>query len=166
MTYFSSSLIALLLYFFELSLFPHFSPWLTIPFLLLPFFSILSVKDRTIFPIILAAIFGFLMDASVLSNFPIFVIAFVAITAISKLFFARFVSYGEMRATLLLTLFGLLIIYGFELPLSVTTLSWSFSWLIPIIFNFLLTYLVLAIMFLGFGKYFDWVEKSTEERFR
>ncbi|GEM_PF-1082076 len=166
MIYLGSSLIALLLYFMELSLLPHFSPWLTIPFLLLPFLSLLSIKDRTIFPIILAAIFGFLLDANVLSKFPIFTIAFVAVTAISKLFFARFVSYGELRASFILTLLGLVIIYGFEVPTQIATLSWSFGWLVPIFFNFILTYLVLIIMIIGFRKYFDWVEKSTEERYR
>jgi len=90
----------------------------------------------------------------------------VAVTAISKLFFARFVSYGELRASFILTLLGLVIIYGFEVPTQIATLSWSFGWLVPIFFNFILTYLVLIIMIIGFRKYFDWVEKSTEERYR
>jgi cell shape-determining protein MreD len=145
---------------------PHFSPWLTIPFLLLPFITILSIKDRTIFPIILGGIFGFLLDANTFSKFPVFTIAFIAVAAISKLFFARFVSYGEFRATFVLTLIGLAIIYGFEVPAQLSSLTWSFGWLIPIIFNFLLTYFVLVLFIYILRKYFDWVEKSTEERFR
>ena len=166
MTYLASSLIALGLYFVELSLLPHFSPWLTVPFMMLPFLALLSARDRTIFPILLGGAVGLMMDATTLSHIPVFAIAFISVTAISKVFFAQFISYGESRASLLLTLLGLVIIYGFEIPTQLATFTWSIGWLIPILFNIALTFIVLVFMIFGFRKYFDWVEKTTEGRYR
>jgi len=165
-TYVATSLIALLLYFVELSLLPHFSPWLTVPFLLLPFIAIISAKDRTIFPIILGGISGLLMDATTLNRLPVFAITFIVITAISKIFFARFISYGELRATLVLTLIGLILVYSLEIPALLSHFTLTYGWIVPIVFNILATYLVLIIMLYAFRKYFDWVEKTTEGRFR
>ncbi len=166
MFYLYSSLLALLLYFIELSLFPHFSPWLVVPFLLLPFIAILSVKDRTVFPIILGASMGLLLDANTLGQMPIFTISFLLFTTVSKLFFLRFVSYGELRASVALTFIGLTSIYIAEIVTQISTFKWSVSLLIPIIFNYILTFGILVLMIIGLRRYFDLVEKTTEERYR
>lgn len=166
MIYLYSSLISLLLYFLELSLLPHFTPWLVVPSLLLPFIVILSVKDRTLFPIILGVAAGMLLDAGTLSKIPVFTITFLLVTALSKIFFLRFVSYGELRASLLLTTLGLVLIYAIQIFPQVTTTQWSIGWFVPLTLNLALTYGALALIIIGFRGYFDWVEKTTEERYR
>lgn len=165
MVYLSTILITLLLFFLELSFIPHFGLWMGIPFLLLPFISIISIKDRTIFPVILAAVAGLLVDSVSTVVVPVYAIAFISIALVSKIFLNRFISYGEFRANIINISIGLLIIFGTDIAFRINSIS-SYAWLWPFSFGIFLTFLTLAI-YMYFGhNYFSWVEKETEERFR
>ena len=165
MVYFSATLISFILFFCDLSLLPHLLPALTIPFLFLPFISIISLKDRTIFPIFLAGIIGFLTDGILVNSLPIFSIAYLTVAIMTKVFFERFSGYGELRANIINLFSGLTIIY---IPIFIqqfTTIS-SLSWGINLIFNILANFVVLFLYLWAGQKYFLWVERKTEERFR
>lgn len=165
MIYFSSFLITISLYFLELSLLPHFISWSPMPLLVLPFLSILGLKDRTIFPIILAGIMGIITDSVSGNVIPVFSIAYVLVTLISKIFQAQFLSYGEMRAYMINISLALFIIFGTDFALKIQGLH-GFSWVLPLGLSIIITYVLLILYtFLG-RKYFSWIEKETEERFR
>jgi hypothetical protein len=165
MVYLASILISFILFFADVSLLPHFLPWLTVPFLFLPFISILSLKDRTIFPIILAGVMGLATDAVSGSPVPVFSIAYMAVVIISKVFMGRFLSYGEIRANLINVSVGLTIIYGVNLAIQINTVS-GYLWVLAVLANIGATFLTL-IAYLWFGHdFFLWIEKETEERYR
>lgn len=165
MPYLLSSLIAFSLIFAEVSLAPHFLSWLAVPSLVLPFISIISIKDRTIFPIILAGLSGLVMDAVSANPIPFYSIAYISIAVISKVFLGIFVSYGEFRANLINMGVGLAVIYGSELAMKVGNIQ-SFDWMWVLIVNIPLAFLVLAFYMWAGRNYFSWIEKETEERFR
>lgn len=165
MVYLASSLVAFALFFAEISLLPHLTLWFSVPFLLLPFLSIISLKDRTIFPLILAGFFGLLTDAVSGNAIPVFSIAYLSVVIISKIFFGKFVSYGEFRANLITISIGIAIIYGTDLALRLTSIS-GFYWLLPFVFNIVFAYLLLILYIWAGRTYFAWIEKNTEERFR
>lgn len=165
MVYLASTLIAFGLFFAELSFFPHFLPLLSVPFLILPFISIISLKDRSMYPIILAGIMGILTDAVAETVFPVFSTTYLVIAIISKFFLNRYESYGEFRANVINLSIGVLIIYGTELALHMGSLS-GFSWILPFVLNIGMAFLALALYVLLGRRFFVWVEKKTEERFR
>lgn len=161
----STLLISFILFFAEVSLLPHLLPSLLIPLLLLPFISIISLKDKTIFPIFLAGFFGILTDAVVGNSIPIFSIAYLVTVLISKFFLSKFLSYGEFRANLINLSLAMTIIYGTDIALNLVNIH-SWGWLFLLATNVLLTFLVLMV-YLWLGQpYFSWIEKETEERFR
>lgn len=160
-------MIALILLFGEVSMLPHFLVLPAGPFLLLPFISIISMKDRTIFPIILAAIMGIFTDGITGNRVPLFTITYVLVVLVSKLFFTRFTSYGEMRASLISLTGALVIILGVDMAVRFMDISsWSVSWILPLSISIALTYFLLFIYLWVGHRYFTWVEKETEERFR
>lgn len=165
MIYASSALIALVLYFVEVSILPHFSFIFVGPLLVLPFISILSLKDRSIFPIILAGVMGILTDALTGGTVPIFLIAYVSIVLISNVFMGRFISYGEIRANIINITIGMVIIYGTDIVIRLTAIN-SLSWFVPFAVAVGLTYLLLVLYLLVGRTYFAWIEKESEERFR
>lgn len=165
MTYLFSSLIAFSLIFVEVSLMPHLISWLAVPFLLLPFISIISIKDRTIFPVLLAGVVGISMDAVSGNVIPIYSIAYVLIAVISKVLLGRFISYGELRANMINMIIGITVIYGTELALNFGNIH-DFSWLWMFLVDIACAFLVLIVYIWLGRKYFSWVEKMTEERYR
>jgi hypothetical protein len=133
--------------------------------LLLPYIVLVGHKDKTIFPIFLAAGTGMMLDAVSQNNLPVYAIAFVFTVAVSKLFFSQFTAYGEFRANAIVTLIGLLVIYSLMLP-SRFAGQFDVHWLVPIGLNIFLNLLVLAIFTFIFRKYLDFLESKTEDRFR
>lgn len=165
MTFVFTSIIAAVLFFLEVSVLPHFWFYLAGPFLFLPFLSIISLRDRTIFPIILAAALGLVSDSVSGNVIPVFLIAYLAVTLISKVFMSKFTSYGEIRANIINITIGMFIIYGTDLVLTMGNIK-GLQWLLPILINMSVTYLLLIIYIIAGQKYFNWLEKETEERFR
>lgn len=165
MVYLSSSLIALLLFFVEVSLLPHFASWISLPILILPFLSIISLKDRTIFPVFLAVFLGIAMGSVTGEARFTYLVAYLGVVLISKIFLDRFISYGEFRANLVTIIFGIFVIYGSNLVFGTVSLA-GWSWLVPVTASVLTTILVLVIYIVLGQKYFSWLEKETEERFR
>jgi len=165
LVYLSSATISILLFLAEVSLLPHFLPWLTLPILVLPFISIISLKDRTIFPVILACLLGLLTDSVAGGQVHIYLVAYLGVVLISKLFLDRFLSYGEFRANMISLAFGITIIYGADLAFKIGSLS-GWSWVLPLLAN-LLAILAVLTLYVWLGqRYFCWLEKETEERFR
>jgi len=165
MIYLATISISLVLYFAELSLIPHLLPWFSVPFLLLPFISIYSLKDRTIFPIFLAGLMGVMTDAATGNQIPIYSIAYLSIAVISKIFLGKFNSYGEVRANLINMLTGITIIYGTDLAFKAGDI-YSLSWFLPFVLNVILAFAVLVLYIWVGRRFFTWIEKETEERFR
>jgi len=165
MVYLSSTLIALVLFLAEVSLLSHFLPWITLPVLVLPFLVIVSMKDRTIYPIFLAGTLGLLTDSVSGGNLHIYLATYLGIVLISKVFLNRFLSYGEFRANLINLAFGVFVIYGADIALKLSVLGGWF-WILPIMLNVFVVVVILSLYTLFGQRYFCWLEKETEERFR
>jgi Kef-type K+ transport system membrane component KefB len=133
--------------------------------LVLPFILLVSFKDRTIYPIILASLIGILTDATTGSNVPIFFSAYLLVTLIAKVFLSKFINYGELRANLINLLVGMAIILGVDLTTrSISLHGWT--WIPVLLINVALTCLIL-VLYTWFGRrYFSWIESQTEERYR
>ena len=165
MVYISSFAIGILLAYLDLSFLPHLLPWYATPILIVPFLAILSIKDATIFPIILAFIIGFVYDASSLGGLPIFTVSLVLMVLLSKILFSRLSNYGIMRTSLLLSSIALAIIYASSYQLILSNFS-NYNVYINIAISAAITLIFCAVIYLILRKYFDWIEKTTSERFR
>lgn len=165
MVYISSLLLVVGLFFVESSMLPHFLSGIMTPLLVLPFISILVLKDRTLFPIILAGVLGMLTDAVAGNYIPVYSIAYLLVIFTSKVFFNRFISYGEFRANIINVFMAITIIYGTEIALTLENIN-NADWILPLLLNIVLTFAFL-FLYMRFGrKYFSWIEKETEERYR
>lgn len=165
MIYLSTLLIAMALMLLEVSLAPHLMFIFPLPLFLLPFISIISLKDRTVFPIILAFIMGIIMDAAVNSTIPIYLFAYLSVVIISRVFMGRFISYGEGRANIINIGIGIMIIYGVQIFYKLEYIK-SWHWLVPLALSIAVTYILLPIYLRLGRRYFSWIEQETEERFR
>lgn len=165
MVYFSSIIIALGLYFIDLSLLPHTQVWISAPLFLLAFISIISMKDRTIFPIFLAGIMGYLTDSVIMNTVTIYSIAYLSIAIITKVAMNRFISYGELRANFITALLGIVVIYGFDIYTRIDNLNYL-GLTIQIGLNTSLMFILIVFYLRAGRKYFSWIEDETESRFR
>ena len=165
MIFLSSLIIAAVLFFLEASFLPHLLPLSIAPLLILPFISILSLKDRTIYPIFLGGMLGIVTDSISGNQIPIYFISYLLIVLVSKVFLTRFISYGEFRANLLTVTIGMSAIYLVDIT-SIYAHIQSWAWLTSLVISIFTTYLVLALYLWVGQAYFTWLEKETEERFR
>lgn len=165
MIYLSTLAIVLGLYILNVSLLPHVSITLSQIVLVLPFISLYSLRDKSIFPYILAVFAGLLYDGATVSVFPIFAVTFLLIVLVGKNIFSKITSYGVERTSLLLTVIGFfaIVLSGWERLLTSYTnihlyLSVGVSFIAIVVIHF--------VLFRVFQRYFDFVEKTTSERFR
>lgn len=165
MVYFSAILIAFLSSLLNVSFFPHFL-YLSLGFnIFLPFLAMYSIKDKTLFPVLLAFFAGIMYDAFILYNFPIFTILFLFVTITAKLLFNNDSSYNVDRTALIVVGLGLFL----QTILNYQVLQNSFTELnlyLSVAGGIIFTLLWAIIMYKLFPRYFDWVEKTTSERFR
>jgi hypothetical protein len=163
MPYFLTTLITLILTLADISIVPRLSYYLSLPILALPFIVIVCLRDRTIYPIILALISGIIYSAA--SGNSIYVLTFLFVAAIGKVFFANSQNYNYIRSSLALLLIGLagtiFASYGIIMK----------SYLNPSLYLLIGLYLLSSIALLpiyGFigRRFFDYIDKYTAERFR
>jgi len=165
MIYLSALTIVLGLYILNISFLPHILISLSQIVLILPFISLYSLRDKSIFPYILAVFAGLLYDGATVSVFPIFAVTFLLIVLAGKNIFSKITSYGVERTSLLLTAIGffVLVLSDWErLLLSYTNLHLYFA----LGMSFIAIMVIHFVLFRIFQRYFDWVEKTTSERFR
>ena len=163
MPYIFSALITLGLSIADISVLPRFSYYLGLPLLALPFIVIISLRDRSIFPIFLAFFAG-LIYSSAAGNL-IYVVVFLIAAVTAKLFFADSQDYNYIRSSLVL-LAGTLVL--------MLAASWNIlmaTWRDPKLYLVLAIYLVGSLLLLPLysylgRKYFDYVDKYTAERYR
>jgi divalent metal cation (Fe/Co/Zn/Cd) transporter len=153
------------LYYISTSLLPHIWPYLTAPVLLIPFFAVYSLRDKTIFPYLLAFSIGVLADAYTANGIYINTIIFILIVALGKVVFTNLTNYGLERTSYLLSVVGSLLIYIFDFGIIVSNLA-NLNLYMIIGLN-IFTNTVVVFIWYRFGqKYLDYVEKTTSERFR
>ncbi len=165
MLYLSAFLFTFVISALNVSLLPHFWPFSSQITFVLPFLAIYSLKDKTIFPYLLAVVLGLFYDSLTVASFPFFSVAFLIMTMIGKNFFSKITSYGVERTGWLLTLIGYLIILvsGWErVAVSYTNISLYTGVALNLVSLFVFQLLIFRLLV----KYFDWVEKTTSERFR
>ena len=165
MVYLSTFVIAFLLYALNSSFLPHF--WFNFNhiILILPFITLYSLRDKTIFPYILAVAIGILYNTIILSSFSYFAVIFLLVTIVGKNIFSKIASYGMSRAAFILTIFGYLLYLASDWKLILNSYNQPKLY-ISLLFNAFILFLVQIIFTKIFAKYFDWVEKTTTERYR
>ncbi len=165
MLYFSAFLIAFGISVVNVSLLPHF--WMPIAQIVfvLPFLSIYSLKDKTIFSYLLAVTLGVYYDTLTASSFPVFSVTFLLVTMVGKSFFSKITSYGVERTGWLLTLMGYGLILFSDWQRIGANLTHSGLYL-QLATNLLFLFVWQLVLYRALTPYFDWVEKFTSERFR
>jgi hypothetical protein len=161
----SAIFISLLAYLINVSLTPHFGLSLSHIILVLPFISLYSLRDKTIFPYILSAIVGILYDGSAVSGFPVFSVTFILITLIGKNVFSKITSYGVERTGLYLTVIGYFLILFSDWGRLIANYS-DITLYVDIVISLALLVVIQIMLFRVFKNYFEWVEKTTTERYR
>ena len=165
MVYFVSSLFVIVILLFETALLPHFGTWFGGSILLLPFMVLMSHKDKTIFPIFLAAVAGIMLDSVTHNQLPVYAISLVFVATITKIFFSHITAYNEVRANLIIIVVGLVLVYALEIPYQI--IFHNITAIVSAIgVNTILNVIFLFIFTIIFKKYFDWLEIKTEDRFR
>lgn len=165
MVYLSATLIAFVLYVTNVSLLPHFWILGTQFIFVIPFLSIYSLRDKTIFPYILAVGVGVFYDALTVSTFPYFAVVLLLTTVVGKNFFSKVTSYGVERTGLLLTViayFALLLSNWVLILSSYTKIVFYTNCLVSLVVLLIFQFVIYRVL----GRYYDWVEKTTTERYR
>lgn len=165
MIYLSALTIVLGLYIINVSLLPHILISLSQIVLVLPFISLYSLRDKSIFPYILAVFAGLLYDGATVSAFPIFAVTFLLIVLAGKNIFSKITSYGVERTSLLLTVIGFFAIILSDWERLLTSYT-NINLYLAVGTSFVVIIFIHFILFRVLQRYFDFVEKTTSERFR
>jgi len=165
MIYFVSAIITFLLSILGISFLPHFWPYLTTPILVLPYLAIISIKDKTIYPYFMALFAGVIYDVATKLTLPLYTLLFIFIILISKFLFSKLTSYSINRAIYILVAIGFIISVSFSYETVIN--SYQYSSLYILLVTNLFALFIESFLLLHFGgRYFDWIEKETSERFR
>jgi len=148
-----------------ISFLPHFWPYLTTPILVLPYLAIISIKDKTIYPYFLALLAGLIYDSATRLTLPLYTLLFISIILFSKFLFSKLTSYSVNRAIYILVLVGYIISIFFSYDVIISSYQ-NVSLYILLIINILAVFTESFLLLRFGGKYFDWIEKETRERFR
>jgi rod shape-determining protein MreD len=165
--YIVSTLLAAFLGVLETSFLPHFKLFGAVPFITLSFIVALSLKNKGYFHILIAFATGFYFDF-VSNGFPhTFLIVFVLTVLVTKAFLYRDTSYDIMPSYLGTLGIATLVIYLFQIQtlIQINFIGWQ-NYIITVAVGIFLTLLFGYAMFKLLGKYFDWLAKESEERFR
>ncbi len=165
MLYLSAISISFALYWLNISFLPHFWPYFSVPVLFLTFLSIYALRDKTIFPYILSFIFGLIYDGASIGLFPKFTVIFLTVTVVGKLIFVNLTNYGLERTSYLLYLIGTILLWLSTYDILVVNLN-RFATYASQGVNLALGLFVIFLSYRFGEKYFDYVEKTTSERFR
>jgi len=160
---FISSLLALL----ELSVLPYFKLFDATPFLLIPFFVILSVKYKGLFHLFLALIFGIVFDFATVGVFGKFTFIFLITVILGRLLFYRDSSYDTSQSFFILLVISTLLVYSSQLYLLYTLNfnGWQ-NFLLITILGLVYTLICGLVIYRLSGKYIDWLNKKHDESYK
>ena len=165
MIYFLIYLSSFLLVVLNVSVLPHLGYYVATGIYALPFVAIISIKDKSISPLLLAFMTGIVYDALGGTVFPVYTITFLAVAISAKLLLNNLTSYGVYKASFGLVGVGLLFTIILSYPSVVSSLR-NPNLLVYILSMFLSTFIFAGVLYLSASKFFDYIEKYSSERFR
>ena len=165
MAYFSLGLICLILSLAELSLMPYLSIFNAVPFLLLPFIILISLRYKSPYFAILVIIFGLLYDFASNGFFGAFTLVFMGMYWLSRLFFYGEARFRHIQIFIFLLSIGTVCLYASQLPILFQTnfFGWE-NFLVIATFGTALTLIFGLLEYRLFAAYFEWLNRKYDER--